>query len=316
MPPKGEVDPSQRTVEFGLAGAAVVGMGTLLVVAPNALANDTSSAEVEKQALAAFGSSAITRTIESFPAPQTQTSTLEIGRTASASAETEATAATEASVSYQPEDGSEDQTPANTETPPPETAPPEEVPPATAAELKKACVDAGLEGPEVLYSHMVKPGVSSKGPSQLVRGNFLYNLMPKFCKDKFRRFASFLVQIKDKGSNKWRNMTNTGKKYWDELQIDEAGEYTDQEGKALAELSLYPAGHGGPPNDPNSYYFNKNCRPVRSFIRTKVVKDKPRKVHDFPGQPGLYRIVYPKVGEKIKKVAVEVLGKCAKRIKR
>ena len=90
MPPKGEVDPSQRTVEFGLAGAAVVGMGTLLVVAPNALANDTSSAEVEKQALAAFGSNAITRTIESFPAPQTQASTLEIGRTASSGAETEA----------------------------------------------------------------------------------------------------------------------------------------------------------------------------------------------------------------------------------
>jgi hypothetical protein len=290
-------------------------MGTLLVVTPNALANDTSSAEVEKQALAAFGSNAITRTIESFPAPQARASTLELGRTASSDA------ATEASISYIPDEDklSAEKTPPPTtleEAPPPETTPPEEVPPATAAELKKACVDAGLEGPEVLYSHMVKPGVSSKGPSQLVRGNFLYNLMPKFCEGKFRRFASFLVQIKDKGSNKWRNMTNTGKKYWDSLQIDEAGEYTDQEGKALAELSLYPAGHGGPPSDPNSYYFNKNCRPVRSFIMTKVVKDKPKKVHDFPGQPGLYRWVYPKAGQKIKKIAVEVLGKCAKRNKR
>ena len=314
MPPTAEVDPGQRTAEFGLAGVVVV--GTLLVPSANALANDTSSAEVEKQALAAFGVNAITRSIDSFSAPQARTSTLEIGKAINNTAGSEATAK-EASVSYVPEE----QPPAE-ETPPPatveETPPPEEATPSTAAELKKACVDAGLEGPEVLYSHMVKPGVSSKGPSQLVRSNFLYNLLPKFCKDKFRRTASFLVQIQDKTSNKWRNMTNTGKKYWDGLQIDEAGEYTDQEGKALAELSLYPAGHGGPPNDPNSYYFNKNCRPVRTFIWTKILKNDPYKVKikkdPFPKPFWVTR--YPVAGQKIKKVAVEVLGKCAKRIKR
>ena len=300
---------------MGVGGA--FGAAALVEAAPASASTDT---HIEASNLALLGSNTLNRTIEL----QTQASTIELGRAASMGATTEATA-TEASVSYIPEDDqpSGDTPPPATveETPPPEVippeaTPPEEVPPATAAELKKACVDAGLAGPEVLSSYMVKPGVSSKGPSQSVEGRFLYDRMPKFCKEKFKRFASFLVKIKDKVGNKWRNMTNTGKKYWDGLQIDEAGEYTDQEGKALAELSLYPSGHGGFSNDPNSYYFNKTCRKVISFVRTRIVKNKPRKVHDFPGQPGLYRLVYPKIKEEIKRVPVELLGKCAKRVKR
>jgi hypothetical protein len=180
------------------------------------------------------------------------------------------------------------------------------------AELKETCADAGLEGPEVLESNMTKPG-SSAGLPQYVHGRFLYTLMPDACKDQFRRFAWYLVQIKDKSRNIWRNMTISGKKYWDSLQIDETGEYKDRykEGKGQADFLLGPSGHGVSANS-NSWFYNKNCRPVRTLIKTKVVKNEPRKA-PIKGEPGLYRTVFPIVGQKIKRVAVKVLGKCAKK---
>jgi hypothetical protein len=183
---------------------------------------------------------------------------------------------------------------------------------AAGPTLKKECADASLAGPEVLESIMTKPG-SSGGAPQYVKGSFLYSLMPDACKDNFRRFASYLVQIKDKGRNRWRNMTIDGRRHWARLQIDETGEFKDRyrQGQAQGDFLLGPSGHGVTA-DKNGYYYNKNCRPVRAFLRTTVVKNRPRKVHDIKGQPGLYRLVYPKVKEKFKRVAVTVLGKCAR----
>lgn len=183
---------------------------------------------------------------------------------------------------------------------------------AAGPTLKKECADAGLAGPEVLESVMTKPG-SSGGAPQYVKGSFLFSLMPDACKDRFRRFASYLVQIKDKGRNRWRNMTTDGRRQWARLQIDETGEFEDRyrQGQAQGDFLLGPSGHGVTAAK-NGYYYNKNCRPVRAFIRTTVARNKPRKVHDIKGQPGLYRFVYPKVKEKLKKVPVKVLGKCAR----
>jgi hypothetical protein len=138
MPPTGETDPQARiglSARAELAIGAGLGTAALLVPAGDALANDTSNAEVEKQALAAFGVNAVTRSIDSFPAPaSTSSETLVPGPKGLVSAEASQ---------------------------------------ATASDLQQDCVDAALDEPLNMWSTMIFPGGVNRNSRQQSVGAYL-----------------------------------------------------------------------------------------------------------------------------------------------
>lgn len=172
-----------------------------------------------------------------------------------------------------------------------------------AGSLKQQCLKAGLTMPRILSTRMRRPGNDSGLPQRVIV-RVSYVAMPDACEDRFRRTGQFLIQIKDKSRKRWRNLTVTGKRTWEGVQIWADG--------SPSSIDVGPSGHG-PSAHGDSWYYNKTCRPVRAIVRNRVTSATPKKVWiKRKGQRGFWGTHYPLLGQKSKKFRVELGGHCAK----